>query len=62
MNDASLLSAAEIKTWQPTAAIRWRALAHGGQVLEQLWRCIETGGNEWRAVETVPGDDCLRQP
>lgn len=46
-------------TWRSTTNIRWRTgedpMAAGGvaPVLEQAWRCIETGAVQWRRVPAV---------
>lgn len=56
---------ATIKTVEPMMALRWRFLAPGyteplsgayipdAKVLEQAFRCVETGHIEWREIPLV---------
>lgn len=57
------------ETWMATAELRWRGdtlithLSDFGEalvgkkirVLEQKWRCLVTGAEEWRAIPEVEG-------
>ena len=40
---------AVIKTWEPTVHLRWQNIL-GKSVLQQAWRCLETGEVNWQEV------------
>ena len=55
MSEMTTIDASKIHgggIWEPTPMIGWVG-KDGGVELMQIWRCLETGKQEWRKVERL---------